>query len=313
MFGFRHLHMLYNGDSVDILIKSKPGQEELKKPLFLFCQGSLPIPLMIRYKKNDKDEIANVFPFTDLDNILIYYHLVIVGKPYIPLIVDEKDLNSDMTYSERSGAFPKKYQERNSLSYYTARNIKVISFLNSLPFVSKESLIIAGHSEGSTIAAKIASQYPGVTALIYSGGNPLGRMMTIAARSRAENSSLPGQSDSLFANWTRLNRKKFRPTNGKSDSDKATLEFSNPAPIEYLKKLTMPVLVTFGTKDYGLVNAEDYLRLEVIRLGRRNFTFLEYPGLEHNFFEVKPSGEVDYDKYNWDRVANDWLNWLKKK
>ena len=311
IFGFRHLQMLYKGDRVDILIKSKQGQEKIKKPLFFFCQGSLPIPLMIRYKKNEKDEIANVFPFSDLDSLLVYYHLVIVGKPYIPLIVDEKDLNADMTYSEPGGAFPKKYQERNILSYYTARNISVIRFLNHLPFVSKESLVMAGHSEGSTIAAKIAAEYPNTTCLIYSGGNPLGRMMTIIARSRADNSPLAGQSDSLFSNWKRMIKKTPQPISGKSDMYKTTLAFSSPAPILYLKKLHIPVLVTFGGKDYGLINAEDYLRLELIRLGRTNFTFKEYPGLEHNFFELKPGGAVDYDKYNWNSVANDWLNWLQ--
>ena len=95
------------------------------------------------------------------------------------------------------------------------------------------------------------------------------------------------------------------------DPDKTTLEFSIPAPIEYLKKLTIPVLVTFGSKDYGLLSAEDYLHIELIRLGRNNFTFKEYQDMEHNFFAVKPSGEIDYDKYNWDKVADDWLNWLK--
>ena len=52
-FGFRHLQTLYKGDVVDILIKSKKGEEQKKKPLLLFCQGSLPIPLLITYK-NDR-------------------------------------------------------------------------------------------------------------------------------------------------------------------------------------------------------------------------------------------------------------------
>lgn len=47
VFGFRHFQTIYKGDTVDILIKSKKGEELKKKPLLLFCQGSLPIPLII--------------------------------------------------------------------------------------------------------------------------------------------------------------------------------------------------------------------------------------------------------------------------
>jgi hypothetical protein len=100
--GFRHIQMVYKGDLVEVLIKSRMGEEQIKKPVFFFCQGSLPIPLMIHYTKENKSSIYNVFPFTNLDSLTKDYHLVIVGKPYIPLIVDEKLLNSDMTYSDNS-------------------------------------------------------------------------------------------------------------------------------------------------------------------------------------------------------------------
>ena len=183
IYGFRHYQILFKGDSVDILVKSRAGQENTKKPLLFFCQGSLPIPLMIKYKKGDQDEIANVFPFINLENILNDYHLAIVGKPAVPLIVDEQFLDEDMSLSNNNINFLKKYTERNLLSFYTARNIKVINFLKTLPFISSEEIVLAGHSEGSTIAAKMASIDSDITALIYSGGNPLGRIMTAASRS----------------------------------------------------------------------------------------------------------------------------------
>ncbi len=51
----------------------------------------------------------------------------------------------------------------------------------------------------------------------------------------------------------------------------------------------------------------------MIRRKKKNFTFKAYVGLEHNFFPVKRNGEADFEKYNWDSVANDWLNWIEKK
>ena len=59
-FGFRHLQTTYKNDTVDILIKSLKGEEQIKKPLLLFCQGSLPIPLIIKYDENGKKGIYKI-------------------------------------------------------------------------------------------------------------------------------------------------------------------------------------------------------------------------------------------------------------
>lgn len=310
MYGFRHLQTVHNGDTVDILIKSKTGEEQTVKPLFFFCQGSLPIPLMIRHYRDGASAIYNVFPFEKLDNILTTYHIVIVGKPYIPLIIDEKLLNKDMTYSERTKMFSRKYVERNLLSYYVNRNNEVIDFLRTQTFVSKKNLVLAGHSEGSAIAAKMAYSNRKVTKLIYSAGNPLGRMMTNVARSRVTETDSSKQARLVFENWKGIISSP-KSIEGFGDTNKGTFEFSYPPPMKYLLKLKIPVLVTYGTKDYGLINSADYFRLEVIRLGKTNFTFKDYIGLEHNYFPLEANGEINYEIYNWDKIANDWIEWLR--
>src|SRR5215216_3201127 len=111
-YGIKHLQTIYKGDTVDILIKSKKGEEQKKKPLFLFCQGSLPIPLIIKYDDNDKKGIYPLFVFNP-DSLSNEYHLAVINKPYIPLIADQKSLNADLTYVDSTGKFPRKYIERN--------------------------------------------------------------------------------------------------------------------------------------------------------------------------------------------------------
>jgi hypothetical protein len=185
-YAFRHLKTIYNGDTIHILIKSKKGNEYKKKPLFLFCQGSLPIPLIIKYDDNGKKGIYNVFVF-DPDSLSADYHLAIISKPYVPIIADKKFLNADFTFHDTTAndtatRFPKKYIERNLLDYYVKRNIAVINFLQKLKWISKNELVVAGHAEGSTIAAKLALVCPKVTRCIYSGGNPLGRILSVVGR-----------------------------------------------------------------------------------------------------------------------------------
>ena len=304
-YGFRHLQIKFKDDPVDILIKSAKGEEQKQKPLFLFCQGSLPVPLII----HDKEIVYGVFPF-NTDSLIIYYHLAIIGKPYIPVIADVSTLK-DFAYTDSTGKFPDKYMERNLLSYYTERNLVVIDSLQKKTWVSNKKLVVAGHSEGSAIAAKMASQSKKITHLIYSGGNPLGRMLTIVSRDRyRETDSLP-YAEQDFKNWQAIVEEPGRTTGIQGDSYKANYEFSIP-PFSYLEKLKIPVLVTYGTKDNGSAPFNDYLRLEMIRRKKTNFTFIAYIGTEHNFFGVKPNGETDYDNFNWDKVAVGWLNWLRK-
>jgi len=310
-YGFRHLHTTYKSDPVDILIKSKEGEEKIKKPLFLFCQGSLPVPLIIKYDKNGKTGIYHVFVFNP-DSLSKDYHLVIINKPYVPLVAEEKSLNSDLSYSDSTGKFPKKYIARNLLTYYVKRNIAVLKFLRKQQWVAKDELVVAGHSEGSTVAAKIAYEYSKVTELIYASGNPLGRIMTLVERSRENETDSSKTAENIFQYWKNIIANPG-DMSFPGDTYKLTYQYSYPPPMNYLKKIRIPVLISYGTKDYGLAYADDYFRIEMLRLKKTNFTFQDYVGVEHNFFPLKTNGEINYDIFNWDKVADDWRNWLRKK
>jgi dienelactone hydrolase len=307
-FGFRHIVLKYKTDNVDVLIKSKKGEENITKPLFFFCQGSLPQPL-IKYNEN---EVYGVFPF-DPDSLAIKYHLVIVSKPFIPIIADTKTLSTNFNYTDSSGNFPKEYSDRNLLTYYVERNITIIKYLQKQKWVSKTQLLVAGHSEGSTVAAKMAADYKKITHLIYSGGNPMGRIMSIIGQSRANetytDSIKLGEEEIMY--WEEVVKNKNDMDGLQGDTNKATFEFSQP-PIKYLEKLKIPVLVAYGTKDWS-APFNDYMRVDFIRQRKTNFTFQPYVGTEHNFFPLTAENKPNYDIFNWDNVANDWLIWINEK
>jgi dienelactone hydrolase len=303
-FGFRHIVLSYKADKVDILIKSKKGEENVPKPLFFFCQGSLPLPL-IKYHEND---IYGVFPFNP-DSLSIKYHLVIVSKPFIPVLVDYTTLSPGFNYIDSSGKFPKGYSDRNLLSYYVPRNIAVLKYLQKQKWVTITQLVVAGHSEGSTVAAKMAADYKKITHLIYAGGNPLGRIMSIIGHSRESETNTDstrfGEDELKY--WEAVVKNKSNMDGSQGDTHRATFEFSQP-PIKYLEKLKIPVLVSYGTKDWS-APFNDFMRVDFIRHGKSNFTFQPYVGTEHNFFPVTADNKPNYDIFNWDIVANDWLKW----
>lgn len=310
LYGFRHMQMMYKGDTVDILIKSKKGEELKAKPLFLFCQGSLPIPLIMKYEEQGKKGIYHVFVFNP-EHLSNDYHLVIIGKPYVPLVADVKQLKPDFTYMDSSGTFPKKYIDRNLLDYYVGRDIAVIKYLQKTSWVSTVKLVVAGHSEGSTIAAKIASDLPEVTQLIYSGGNPYGRMLTIIEQQRSKENDTAAFGEQAFSTWEKIVADPTNMTTGTGDTYKSTFGFSIP-PKNYLEQLKIPVLITYGTKDYGSP-FNDYFRMETILQKKKNFTFKAYIGVQHNYFPLNSDGEPDFSHFNWDKVADDWKKWLDKQ
>lgn len=307
-FGFRHLIFKYQTDNVDILIKSKKGEENIRKPLFFFCQGSLPMPL-IKYHEKD---IYGVFPFNP-DSLSVKYHLVIVSKPYIPVIADYTTLSPSFNYIDSSGKFPKGYSDRNLLSYYVPRNIEILKFLQKQKWIATTQLVVAGHSEGSTVAAKMAVEFKKITHLIYAGGNPMGRIMSIIGQSRVNETNTDstrfGEEEIKY--WEAVVKNKTNMDDSQGDTHRATYEFSQP-PIKYLEKINIPVLVAYGTKDWS-APFNDFMRVDFIRQGKNNFTFKPYVGTEHNFFPLTNENKPNYDIFNWDKVANDWLKWLSEK
>lgn len=307
-FGFRQLKIIFKGDTVNLLIKSKKGEEQKRKPIFLFCQGSMPRPLIV----TDGDKTYSVFPFKT-DSLEKDYHLIIIKKPGVPLIEAANTLGENFMYLDpQTGKIPKAYSSRNLLDYYVERNLKVLDELEKLPFVDRSKLVVAGHSEGSTIAAKMGTKSKKITHLIYASGNPFGRIMSMIGQDRNTESDA---DSARFAEyeldyWKEVVGDKSNLDDSNGDTYKATYDFSIP-PIQYLKKLKIPVLVCYGTKDWSCP-FNDYLRVEMLRQNKINFTYKAYIGLEHNFFPLTPEGKINYDVFGWDKVANDWQSWLEQ-
>lgn len=304
-FGFRHLQMTFLSDPVDILVKSKKGEEEIKKPIFLFCEGSLPQPLI----KTDGETTYGVYPFKIPENMLASFHMVMIGKPYIPLIADKSTLGANFMYLNETGKVPDKYLEKNYLDYYVKRNIKVINYLQSLSWIDDNQLVVSGHSQGSSVAAQLTYELEKVTHLIYSAGNPFGRIMNIIAENRRyETDSLP-IADRTFDWWQDIVSDSSNLQSPKGgDSNRNTFDFSKNMLSELLS-LDIPVLSTYGTLDYNSP-FNDYLRVETIRKGKSNFTFRAYIGTEHNYFQLNQDGSKNYDIFTWDLVGEYWISWV---
>jgi pimeloyl-ACP methyl ester carboxylesterase len=198
---------------------------------------------------------------------------------------------------------PKGYTDRNYLDYYVFRNNFILKQLMKERWVDKSEVVVAGHSEGSSIAAKMAFLNPKITKLIYSGGNPFGRIATILEQSE--------DKQEILKYWKNVveNANVIHYDGG--DTYKATYSFSMPQR-ENLMQLKIPILVTYGSEDTA-AHYNDLFQIEVIRGQKRNFKFISYLGLEHNFFSINEKSEPIYEIENWNKVGEDWLVWLNEE
>lgn len=136
-------------------------------------------------------------------------------------------------------------------------------------------------------------------------------MMNTISQIRQRDDSVGTVTEKQFRFWQEL---VSDPENNEVKGEvtfKSIYSFSVP-PIDSLRKLKIPVMVAYGTKDIA-APFFDYMRLEAIRDRKKNFTFMPYVGREHNFFGFDESGHVNYDDFGWDKVALDWKEWLEKQ
>lgn len=297
-FGYKYLTFNYKKLNVDVLIKSKKGEENIQKPLFLFCQGSLPQPVL----KYDEIGLYGTFPF-DENDFLNDYHLVIIGKPGVPIISNVKDLKDNYQYLINNDSVPKIYSDNHYLDYYVDRNHFIIKKLLKEKWISKNKLVLAGHSEGSTVAAKLARKNKKVTHLIYSGGNPYGRILNIL-----QSGIYYDKNYNNIEFWKKVVANKDNLKYNGGDTHKATYDFSQSS-VNHFKKLKIPILISYGTKDWN-AQYNDLFYIESIKLGIKNVSFNPYIDLEHNFFPVNEKLEPNHEIYNWEKVGRDWLTWL---
>jgi hypothetical protein len=304
--GYLVKSIVYKGDTLEMLIKTEYPEKMEKKPIFLFCQGSLPRPLGV--KEKDGSYSIAAFPFSITTELLHKYHFVSMSKAQIPAIPDGELVDENFWYKPKNPDDLAEYWKRDYLDYYVGANTAVVNYLIEQPWVDPSQFVISGHSQGSHVAAKLSSKSPVITHLIFSAGNPMGRMMNMidAARKNEEGESL---AESYFKWWARAVE---NPTDSISatggDSYKSEFTFNEPV-LEPLLNLTIPVLISYGSRDHNVL-FNDFLRIEAIRRKNKYLHFKDYIGLEHNYFPVDREGNVDYDQFGWTNVFNDWMEWV---
>jgi pimeloyl-ACP methyl ester carboxylesterase len=302
-------------DTIDfILIDTK--LDEIK-PIFLFCQGSLPLPLFVKLEKEKMWMIGGGITNFDLNEIKKKYHLIVISMPKTPVIVNEKNLNESYCYipnPKQPDEFDKDYVKSDYLENYENRAEIVLKFLRKQNWVDNSKLIVAGHSQGSKVATLIALNNKQVTSLGLFGANPFGRIDQNIRDYRKS-------AESKQMTWEEADKRIEQTYEMFKDSydEKILIEnpnllawksFSRPLINDWLK-IKIPTYLAYGTNDIAS-DLCDLVPLFYIQNSKTNLTYKRYLNLEHNFFEVKENGRANYEKEHWKEVMNEFIKWTLK-
>jgi hypothetical protein len=302
-------------DTIEFIVADTKLNE--KKPIFLFCQGSLPIPLFVQPEEEKMWMIGGGITNFDLKEIKKNYHLIVISMPKTPVIVNEKNLNKSYCYipsTQETDEFDEDFVKADFLENYVDRAEKVLNYLRKQKWVDNSKLIVAGHSQGSKIATLIALNNKKVTHLGLFGANPFGRIdqNVRSYRKEAERKEISWEeADVRIENTYKMYKDSY---NEQTLKEKPYLlawkSFSRPLINDWLK-INIPTYLAYGTDDIAS-DLCDLVQLFYIQNTKSNLTHKRYLNLEHNFFEVNENGEVNYDKGNWELVMNEFINWTKK-
>ncbi|MGV3631227.1 MAG: hypothetical protein ACO1O6_08475 [Bacteroidota bacterium] len=307
-----HFELKSKNDTIDFIVLDT--SLNVRKPVFLFCQGSMPVPLFTEFDGKTYP-ICGGAPNFDLGKIREKYHLVVISMPKTPVAADFRHLNESYCYvpDTLTKQVSMDFLKADYLQNYVDRGLTVLKFLRKQSWVNNSDLIVAGHSQGTKVACKIACADKHVKKLGLFSPNPFGRIDEFLRRARldAQKGKISWEeADRIMEEQYAFYKTAFDPGSiAKDPGLLAWQTFSEPFIDDWLQ-LKIPVFIAYGSED-RCSDLCDLVPLFFIREGKNNLTMKRYLHVEHNFFPVESDGKVDYDNGKWKEIMNTFLLWTE--
>lgn len=313
-------HLPDGKDTTTFVIFGSKADLNVKKPLFLFRQGSQPAPFI--QLAGDKYYMTGPFHFRDYKD---EYHFAVIQKPGVQLVVDTTYFDEYAKAISQPNPpekfISKKYLANNYRERYVDQCDKVINYLVKQPWVDSKKVVYCGGSEGFTVGADlVANRNKYVTHTVLFSGK-MGRRFEVLIsqlRQQVERGELTPeegqkQIDRMYAYWKDICEHPTAVDRNYGDTYRAWHSFSQPT-LPNLLKINTPLYIAYGTADKEMAPSLDSLPLEFIANGKQNLTLKPYYDHDHQFFRMKrdASGNVVNKEYRGDAVAKDWMDWLRK-
>jgi uncharacterized protein len=201
-----------------------------------------------------------------------------------------------------------------------------VALLASQPKIDPRRIYVLGHSLGAYLGPRIVSGDTHIAGLILLAGNtrPIGQLIVEQVR---DLTSLPGvpaadaqkQVEAAQKIAAEIDRPGLKPGDlvdvfGAKVPGSYWLDLRGYHPAELAAKLTVPMLILQGQRDYQ-VRMTDFESWKKALAGRSNVTFKSYPALNHLFLAgTGPSTPADYQQpgHVSEQVIADVSAWIAR-
>jgi len=217
-----------------------------------------------------------------------------------------------------SHSCPQAYLEHNSIQQRILDHVQLVSYLRAnLPGWNKK-IGWAGNSEGGQVGSLVAPLIPETSAVVMlasGGGMTMSQELPLIftklmRRQGATPLAIKNQMDDIQAHYLEIHANPIWSKEWLSDGKAARNTYKYWDSILWIKalplleNLNIPIYVAHGTEDTSSAFESSQLIADRFKeLGKTNLTFKPYPGLEHNFSDLKG---VSHQQ----EVLGDSINWL---
>lgn len=304
--GYSKTTLIIKKDTINFLIHKTDNNTV--KPILLFIQGSLPIPIVFHDELNTR----TLLPFK-VEDFQDQFNFVIIARKGVPLIgTYGKDEDG---YKNKTGNVPLEYEKNNNLKYRVWQAQEVLNYLYKQKWVEKKEIFVVGHSEGYRVAAKLSEYNKKIAKLVCMSADPFNRITEGILRERV--ASFSQNNDSISQTYIEedINYFKKIPTDIELYKDKFNIynwySYNKELSFKSFLKFKKPILIVYGTNDIPATHND----LIPFLLPKSDITLKAYPDFDHNYGkkEFDKTGKALEDGYHWNAVFKDVVNWLLLK
>ncbi len=279
-------------------------------PLFEINENIDTVEVMVEGNSKKKIQksmnIKSSVPF-DLNRFPESYAFVVISKMGIPFAVTNNKFIP-----------PKIFFEKESLNYRVFQADEVINYILKKQCTNAKKVVVIGHSEGSDVAAKLATRNKKITHLGYwSGGGPTQYYdFALFIRNEVHKGNLTEaeaivQLDSLIKKARDIANEPnniYKKWYGHSYQRWAT--FTEPS-ISNLLKVNIPIYIAMGAKDMSVpIESMYFIPIEFARNKKDNLTLKIYPELDHSF-NIPPKKDGEEWQVFFMDVFLEMMKWIE--
>lgn len=302
---------------IDFYVTEKGINQE--KPLAFIVSGTRGLPIMLVVKSGESSIELGTIPPDQIMYFSEHYHVALMSKAGTPfsdtLITEEINPMQNLEEYQPSA----EYIQKCGLEWEVQASSIVIDSLYNMLSISENKIIAMGFSEGGRTATKLAAENNKITHLvsIISGG--LNQFYSSIINTRIDEAAgnitqqeAQAEIDTLFAIYEKIyNDPQSTEKWYYGHPYKRWGSFCTDIPLEHLIKLDIPILFLNGSADRSTpILQADYIKLEFLRLGKKNLTYKVLSGVEHSLYEVvEENGEEKAISHRDEafKMITDWI------